>query len=131
MSIRTDKARVARLAREVDTLRRARREHLSRARDIVERRLGSPAGLAVCFGAGAVAGLRFGGVSGPGSGDRAAVRDGDRAGAGFLEHMNDTAIGNIMIRLAAATLVRYMLTSSVHANGAEAGEEAPDGPADF
>jgi hypothetical protein len=45
--------------------------------------------------------------------------------------MNDTAIGNIMIRLAAATLVRYMLTSSVHANGAEAGEEAPDGPADF
>jgi hypothetical protein len=46
--------------------------------------------------------------------------------------MNDTAIGNIMIRLAAATLVRYVLTSSVHAaNGAEAGEEAPDGPADF
>lgn len=123
MSIRRNKARAERLVREADAERRARREHLARARDIFGRRLGSPAGLAVCFGAGAIAGLRFGREPLRGPADRD-ENGGDRQEGGFLERMNDTAIGNILIRLAAATLVRYMLTPSPRADGVE-GEEIP------
>lgn len=131
MSIRNNKARADRLAAEVAAERRARKEHLARARDIFGRRLSSPAGLAACFGAGAVAGLRKGRPEpGPahGGGDG---EDGEEEG--FLQRMGDSTIGNIVIRLAAATLVRYMLTSSGHGDdaGTETGTAAGSGPEDM
>lgn len=123
MSIRSNKARADRLAGEVEAERRARREHLARARDIFGRRLGSPAGLAACFGAGAVAGLRLGRETGPRPAHRAVEGHGDGDDAGFLERMSNSLLGSIVIRLAAATLVRYMMVSpSWHGDEAAAGE---------
>lgn len=128
MSIRNNKARADRLAAEVEAERRARREHLTRARDIFGRRLSSPAGLAACFGAGAVAGLR-GDRPEPGPAHGGDGEDGEEKG--FLQRMGDSTIGNIMIRLAAATLVRYMLTSSAHGDDSGTGADAGSGPEDM
>lgn len=127
MSIRSNKARADRLAEEVMAVRRARRAHSARAKAIFLRRLGSPGGLAACFGAGAVAGLRLG----ESESDESAGRDGDRRAGGAqgsrLERFADSPVGNIAVRLAAATLVQYLLTSASDGTGGEAaGEPAPD-----
>jgi hypothetical protein len=130
MNIRSNKVRADRLASEVNAERKARREHLAQARDIFNRRLGSPAGLAVCFGAGAVTGLHLGRAPEPrSSAQRAENGDGDGEQEGFLTRMTDSPLGNIAIRLAAASLVRYVLISdqgdSGHAaDAADAGDPA-------
>jgi len=129
MGIRSNKALADRLVGEVEAERRARREHIARAKNIFGRRVGSPAGLAVCFGAGAVTGLRLG--RGPAS--RATYRrpeeaDGEGEEGGFLQRMTDSPLGNIVMRLAAATLVRYVLTPSSHADGADGPDIGGPGP---
>jgi hypothetical protein len=132
MNIRSNKARADRLASEVDAERRARREHLARARNIFNRRLGSPAGLAVCFGAGAVTGLHLGRAPEPRSAQRAengygdGDGDGDGEQEGFLKRMTDSPLGNIAIRLAAASLVRYVLISD-QGDGGDAADAAGSG----
>lgn len=126
MNIRSNKARADRLAGEVDAERRARREHLARARKIFNRRLGSPAGLAVCFGAGAITGLRLGRAPEPRSAQSAPNGDGGDDQEGFLKRMSDSQLGNIAIRLAAASLVRYVLISD-QGHGGDAADAAGNG----
>jgi hypothetical protein len=127
VSIRDNKARADRLVEEVLAERRARRAHSAQAKEIFLRRLGSPGGLAACFGAGAVAGFRFGEAGTTEEVDR---RGGDRrddgSQAGFLERFAEGPIGNIAVRLAAATVVRYMLMPHGGDGGGAAGEPAAD-----
>jgi hypothetical protein len=122
MSIRSNKARADRLAGDAESERRARRAHIARARHIFERRLGSPVGLAACFGAGAVAGVRLGREPERRPADSGGSEDEQ---AGFIERLNDSPLGSIVIRLAAATLVRYLLTPSAPGDDGAAGEEIP------
>jgi hypothetical protein len=126
MNIRSNKVRADRLASEVNAERKARREHLAQARDIFNRRLGSPAGLAVCFGAGAVTGLHLGRAPEPRSAQRAENGDGDGEQEGVLTRMTDSPLGNIAIRLAAASLVRYVLISD-QGDGGDAADAAGSG----
>jgi hypothetical protein len=127
MNIRSNQVRADRLASEVNAARKARREHLAQARDIFNRRLGSPAGLAVCFGAGAVTGLHLGRAPEPrSSAQRAENGDGDGEQEGFLTRMTDSPLGNIAIRLAAASLVRYVLISD-QGDGGDAADAAGSG----
>jgi hypothetical protein len=126
MNIRSNKVRADRLASEVNAERKARREHLAQARDIFNRRLGSPAGLAVCFGAGAVTGLHLGRAPEPRSAQRAENGYGDGEQEGFLKRMTDSPLGNIAIRLAAASLVRYVLISD-QGDGGDAADAAGSG----
>jgi hypothetical protein len=122
MSIRSNQARADRLAADAGSERRARRAHIARARHIFGRRLGSPVGLAACFGAGAVAGARLGRDPERPPADNGGSEDEQ---AGFIERMSDSPLGSIAIRLAAATLVRYLLTPSAPGDDAAAGEEIP------
>lgn len=123
MSIRGNKARADRLVEEVLAERRARRAHSAQAKAIFLRRLGSPAGLAACFGAGALAGLRFGEGGSSEPPERRHLSD--RGQKGFLDGFLASPLGNVAVRLAAATVVRYMFT-----HGGDGGEPAA-GPDDM
>lgn len=130
MSIRSNKARADRLVREVHAERRARREHLARARGIFERRLSSPGGLAVCFGLGALTGLRLGRRSRSRDHDHDPDRAGDDDEQGLFARLLDSPVGNIAVRLATATLLRSILTSPAPGAG-EAGEESGSAAAEM
>lgn len=121
-----------RLVREALADRRARQAHLVRARRIVEQRLASPRGLALCFGVGAVAGLRLGRSNGRWETGRAGGGDeAERTEKGRLRGILEGPIGFFAARLAAATIVetvRSRLGSSAgHGDAADAAPEEVEG----
>ena len=126
MSIRGNQARADRLVEEFLAERRARRQHGARAKAIFLRRLSSPGGLAICFVAGAATGLRAGHrAQAEGGWDGEEPRNG--AEKGYLQRISESPAGNIVLRLAAATLVRYVLAGGGGGDtGDSAGSAAPD-----
>ena len=121
MSIRSNKARADRLVREYLAARSARREHGARAKSIFLGRLSSPGGLALCFGAGAVAGLRLGRTD-PSGAERYDGMPEDGQEKGAFQRFSESPVGNIALRLAAATIVRYVLAGGGDEGAGEAGQ---------
>lgn len=111
MSIRNKRRAADRLVQQFETERRIRKRHTANAMAIVRRRITSPAGLALCFGAGAVVGYR--------GADHRTARCHDQDD-GFLRRVAEGPLGSILLRLAAATIVRAML----HLPGGEDGGDA-------
>lgn len=112
MNIRKKKAQADQLLREAEAQRHSRNRHAAKALDIVRQRIGSPVGLAVCFGAGALTGY----------GTR---RKADRSHEQWYEQSNeqqhdhdgwirraiDGPVGDIAVRLATASLINALMNS--------------------
>jgi hypothetical protein len=93
VSIRSLKQRADRLAREAHGLRMERDRRAAESLELARRRIGSPAGLALCFGAGFAVG------------HRSPKRDANDTGggvAGQATRLAESPLGAAAIKLAAA-----------------------------
>ena len=105
MNIRKKKAQADQLLREAEVQRLSRNRHAARALDIARQRIGSPVGLAVCFGAGALTGYGT---------RRKAERSHQQSSEqhdGWLRRAMDGPVGDIAVRLATASLINALMNS--------------------
>jgi hypothetical protein len=116
MGIRTKKARVDQLVREAESQRLARNEHAGNALDLVRRRVSSPLGLAVSFGAGAAIGYRRRPPQQDDNGDRDS----------WVRRIVDGPVGHIAIRIATATMVNAMMKAIGSGDESNNDAAAPD-----
>ncbi|HEX7719193.1 MAG TPA: hypothetical protein VF389_05255, partial [Woeseiaceae bacterium] len=105
MNIRKKKAQADQLLREAEEQRLSRNRHVARALDIARQRIGSPVGLAVCFGAGALTGY---------GARRKAEQSYEQSSEpqnGWIRRAMDGPVGDIAVRLATASLINALMNS--------------------
>lgn len=110
MSIRKQKEQADQLLREAEVQRQSRNRHAARALDIARQRIGSPVGLAICFGAGALTGY---GVrrKAEQSYEHWSEQDDDPNRDGWFRRTMEGPVGDIALRLATASLVNALMNS--------------------
>lgn len=111
MSIRSLKQRADRVASEARGLRLERDRRAAESLELARRRIGSPAGLALCFGAGFVVGLK------------PRKRDADDSAAdvaGPATRMLDGPLGAAAIKLASAFIANAVVRRNKQGDGAGA-----------
>lgn len=116
MGIRKKKARADQLVREAESQRLARDRHAGNAWDLIRRRVSSPLGLAVSFGAGAAMGYR----RRPPQQDRNGDRD------SWVRRIVEGPAGHIAIRIATATMVSAMMKAIRSGDETSSDAAAPD-----
>jgi hypothetical protein len=116
MGIRRKKARVDQLAREAELQRLARDQHAGNALTLIRRRVSSPLGLAVSFGAGAAIGYRR----------RPAKQDDNGDRDSWVRRIVDGPVGHITIRIVTATMVNAMMKAIRSGDESSNDASAPD-----
>jgi hypothetical protein len=116
MGIRRKKARVDQLVREAESQRLARDQHAGNALDLVRRRVSSPLGLAVSFGAGAAIGYRRRPPQLDDNGDRDS----------WVQRIVDGPVGHIAIRIATATMANAIMKAIRSGDESSNDAAAPD-----
>jgi hypothetical protein len=106
MSIRKQKEHADQLLREAEVQRQLRNRHATRALDIARQRIGSPVGLAICFGAGALTGY---GVRR--NAEQSYEQSEDTNHDGWFRRTMEGPFGDIAVRLATASLVNALMNS--------------------
>ncbi|HEX7718735.1 MAG TPA: hypothetical protein VF389_02915 [Woeseiaceae bacterium] len=123
MNIRKKKAQADQLLREAEEQRLSRNRHAARALDIARQRIGSPIGLAVCFGAGALTG--YGARRKAERSHQESYEQSNEQRDGWIRRAMDGPVGDIAVRLATASLINALM------NSLGPGEGTPDEAAEL
>lgn len=107
MSIGSLKERADKLAVEAEDQRQARNDHAARSLSVVRQRIASPVGLAVCFGAGVLAGSAR---SNARSNDKDSAKDREK-GNGVASKVLHGPLGSTAGKFLSAAIATAMMRS--------------------
>lgn len=106
------KSEADRLALDAASLQRERNAHARRGYALFRRRIGSPLGLAACFGAGVLAGARARRPAQGNSGEHRGGREPGRSESGLATRILHGPLGAAALRLGAAYLAGALMKTA-------------------